>query len=125
MSVIRRQRRWPAALLGAMLAATAWAQGGRPEGDPPPHDPTQVLSDVQPLPAEDRDSTGVLMDPSRMDAHHDTSAAQPAGNAVKPVVANDISRLADRTRSWDDVRQADPAQPAGEASGAAPEPAQR
>jgi hypothetical protein len=125
MSVSRRQRRWPAVLLGGMLAASAWGQVARAVGDPPLQDPTQILSDVQPLPAEDRDSTGALMDASRMGVHQDTSAAQPAGNAVKPVVGNDISRLADRTRTWDDVRDADSAQPTGEASGAPPEPAQR
>ena len=125
MSVSRRQPRWPAVLMGATLAAGAWAQVARPDGDLPPQDPTQILSDVQPLPAEDRDSTGVLMDASRMGAHQDTSAAQPPGNAVKPVVGNDISRLVDRTRSWDDVRDADSAQPTGEASGAPPDPARR
>jgi hypothetical protein len=118
-----REHRWPALLLGGLWAATGWAQANRAEGEPPPQDPTQILSDVQPLPAEDRDSTGVLMDPSRMGAHDDTLATRPSGNAVKPIVGPDISRLMDSTRSWDDVRDAESVQvPRGEASGAPPEP---
>ena len=125
MSMIR-PRTCLALLLGAMLAAGAGAQTARSDSDAPPHDPTQVLSDAQPLPAEDRDSTGALMDASRMGAHRDAASTQSPGNAVKPVEDRNVSRIVDRTRSWDDVREADSAQqPAGEASGAPPEPAQR
>jgi hypothetical protein len=125
MSVFR-QRRWPALLLGGMLAASAWAQSAGSDADVPrPQDPTQVLSDVQPLPAEDRDSTGALMDASRMRAHQDATPGQPATDAVKPIAGRDISRLVDRTRSWDDVRDAESTQvPRGEASGAPADPAQ-
>jgi len=114
-----------ALLLGAMLAAGAGAQTARSDSDAPPQDPRQVLSDVQPLPAEDRDSTGALMDASRMGAHRDTSSAQQPGNPVKPLEGGDISRIVDRTRSWDDVRDAESTQvPPGEASGAPPAPVQ-
>jgi hypothetical protein len=121
-----RIRRWPALLLGGVLAAVAQAQTARSDAEAGPHDPTQVLSDVEPLPAQDRDSTGVLLDASRMRAHQDTTARQLPDNAVKPIADRDISRLVDRTRSWDDVRDAQSTDvPAGEASGAPPEPAQR
>src|SRR4051794_13290106 len=114
-----------ALLLGGVLAMGAGAQTARSDADAAPHDPTQVLSDVEPLPAQDRDSTGVLLDPSRMRAHQDTTARQLPDNAVKPIVDDDISRLVDRTRSWDDVRDAQSTPvPAGEASGAPPEPSQ-
>jgi hypothetical protein len=106
-------------LLGALLAAGAGAQGARPESDAPPQDPTQVLSDVRPLPAEDRDSAGAVLDASRMGAQRDAASAPSTGNAVKPVENREISRIVDRTRSWDDVRDAASTQvPAGEASGA-------
>ena len=106
-------------LLGLMLAAGAGAQSARSESDAPLQDPTQVLSDVRPLPAEDRDSAGALMDASRMGAHRDAGSAQSPANAVKPVEGRDVSRIVDRSRSWDDVREAGSAQvPAGEASGA-------
>ena len=116
----------PTLLLGAMLAGSAGAQTARSDSEAPPQDPNQVLSDVEPLPAEDRDSTGALMDASRMRAHRDTSSSQPPGNAVKPVEDGNISRIVDRTRSWDDVRDAESTQvPRGEASGAPPKPVQR
>lgn len=105
-------------------SSSAGAQTVRAIAEAGPQDPMQVLSDVEPLPAEDRDSTGVLLDASRMRAHQDTAAKQLPDNAVKPIVDRDISRLVDRTRSWDDVRDAQSTQePAGEASGAPPEPA--
>jgi hypothetical protein len=119
-----RHRRWPMLLLAGLSAATAWAQTARSDTDAAPRDPTQILSDVQPLPAQDRDSTGVLMDASRMGVHQDTAATQPPDNAVKPVIGRNVSRLVDGTRNWDDVRDAESTQvPAGEASGAPPDPA--
>ena len=116
--IATRHSTWPALLLGGACAATAWAQTARSDADTPPQDPMQVLSDVRPLPAEDRDSTGVLMDASRMKAHEATSAGQRPDNAIHPVVGPDVSRLVEQTR-WEDGRETAPGQvPRGEASGA-------
>jgi hypothetical protein len=65
------------------------------------------------------------MDASRMGAHRDTSSMQRPGNALKPLEDGAVSRIVDRTRSWDDVRDAESSQvPRGEASGAPPAPVQ-
>lgn len=49
-----------AAALGAALAIGVTAQT-RPDSDPPPTPPGQVMSDVAPLPAEERSSTGAIV----------------------------------------------------------------
>jgi len=115
---------WGLLLLGGGLAAGVGAQTAAPsDAEARPPVPGQVLSDVQPLPAEDRDSTGALvLDQSRVRAQQQ-KAAPPAPNGIKPIVGRDISRLVDRTHDWDDVRDAQSTgNPPGEASGAPADP---
>lgn len=107
---------WAAWLL-AGAAATAGAQTtSPPDPDAPPRvQPGRVLSDVQPLPAEERESHGaVVMEGAPVRAQQDVPA-----RAEPPPLGRNAARLVERTRSWDDVREAESAQvPRGEASGA-------
>jgi len=50
-----------AVLLGTMLAVGALAQSTEDRDVPQPSAPGTVLSDAQPLPAEDRDSPGAIV----------------------------------------------------------------
>ncbi|MGZ5179409.1 MAG: hypothetical protein ACXWC6_17670 [Ramlibacter sp.] len=116
---------WALLLLGGALATGVGAQTAAPgESEARPPVPGQVLSDVQPLPAEDRDSTGALvLDQSRVRAQQQDSPPPPTRSGIKPIVGRDISRLVERTRDWDDVRDAQSADnPPGEASGAPADP---
>ena len=109
---------WAALLLGAV--AGAGAQTSPTESDAPqPVVPGRVMSDVEPLPAEERDSHGALvLDESRVRAQQG-AAQQSSGHGVVPVVGRNADRLSERTHSWDDVRDAGADQvPPGEASGA-------
>ena len=109
---------WAALLLGA--AAAAGAQTAPAESDAPqPEVPGRVMSDVEPFPAEDRDSQGaVVLDDSRVRAQQDAAPRSPERGVV-PVVGRNAERLVERTHSWDDVRDAGAEQvPPGEASGA-------
>lgn len=107
---------WAVWLL-AGAAAAAGAQTTSPD-DPdasPRAQPGRVLSDVQPLPAEERESEGaVLLHGAPVRAQQDA----PPRAAPAPLGRN-AARLVERTRSWDDVREAESLQvPRGEASGA-------
>jgi len=116
---------WALLLLGGAMAAGVGAQTAAPgETETRPPVPGQVMSDVQPLPAEDRDSTGALvLDQSQVRAQQQQSPSPPARIGIKPIVGRDISRLVERTRDWDDVRDAQSTDnPPGEASGAPADP---
>ena len=55
-------RSWAVFLLAGAMAAGAAAQAMRDnERDPPPPVPGLVLSDAEPLPAEDRESAGAVV----------------------------------------------------------------
>lgn len=107
---------WAVWLL-ACAAATAGAQTTSPTDPaaPPRAEPGRVLSDVQPLPAEDRESHGaVVLEGAPVRAQQ----AVPARAEPAPLGRN-AARVVERARSWDDVREAESAQvPRGEASGA-------
>ena len=112
------------ARLAVHAAAWACAFGAAaqvlPDSEPPPPVPGEVLSDAQPLPAEHRDSQGaVVLDGSPVRAQQ----GQPRAQAVEPSrIGRNASLLVERTRSWNDVLEADAQDdvPAGEASGAGP-----
>ena len=57
----RMLSRGGAALLSAVLAASAWAQSAEDREGPPPSPPGTVLSDAEPLPAEERESQGAIV----------------------------------------------------------------
>jgi hypothetical protein len=113
-------KRCQAALLLAVVGAAGAQTAPTEDSDGPPRAvPGRVLSDVQASPAEERDSAGaVLLDDSRVRAQKDAQpAAAPGG--VQPPIGRNAARVVERTRSWADVRDAEPGQvPAGEASGA-------
>ena len=108
----------------AVAWACAWgaaAQGVTEAEQAPPSVPGQVLSDAEPLPAEHRDSQGaVVLDGAPVRAQQGQPRAQP----VEPSrIGRNASMLVERTRSWNDVLEADAQDdlPSGEASGAGPD----
>jgi hypothetical protein len=77
-----------AALLGALFAVGAVAQSAENRDAPLPQAPGTVLSDAQPLPAEDRDSPGaLLLQQSPVRAQRATPAAE-VGAGVRAVGRN-------------------------------------
>lgn len=114
---------WAMLLMAAAMATGAGAQTTEPSDPEAPArvQPGRVLSDVQPLPAEERDSDGaVLLQQSPVRAQKGVAATP--GQRAPATVGRNAARVVDRTRSWDDVREAGSTQvPAGEASGAPPE----
>ncbi|MBK0391379.1 hypothetical protein [Ramlibacter algicola] len=113
--------------LALAAAAAAWAFGAvgqtQPESDAPPSVPGQVLSDAEPLPAEHRDSQGaVVIDGAPVRAQQNQPKSQPVDPSR---IGRNASSLVERTRSWDDVLDADAQKdvPSGEASGAGPDDA--
>lgn len=105
---VQSARPWMTALLACVMAAGAWAQAV-PENEPPQPVPGLVLSDVQPLPAEDRESMGaVVLDDSRVRAQRAAafqSSAERTG--IPSVIGRHVTRLMETVRSWNDVREAD------------------
>jgi hypothetical protein len=95
-------------LLAFAMAGGAWAQSV-PDNEPPQPVPGQVLSDIQPLPAEDRESMGaVVLDDSRVRAQQ-TNAFNAAGErtGIPSAIGRNVSRLLERARSWNEIREAD------------------
>lgn len=118
-SPLSLRARWAALAAGCVCAVGAAAQTAS-DSDAPPPVPGQVLSDVAPLPAEERDSHGALViDGAPVRAQQ----GQPRSKPVDPSrIGRNASNLLERTRSWNDVRAADAQDelPSGEASGAGP-----
>lgn len=93
-------------LAGAMAGASA--QSAR-DNEPPQPVPGQVLSDAQPLPAEDRESMGaVVLDDSRVRAQQRNDfKASAERTGIPSAIGRNVSRVMERSRSWSDVREAD------------------
>lgn len=113
---------WAVLLLAVAAATGTGAQTNAPaDPDAPPRaEPGRVLSDVQPLPAEDRESHGaVVLEQSPVRAQKDTVRTERAGTPA--AVGRNAARVVERARDWNDVRDAGASQvPAGEASGGPP-----
>lgn len=97
------------ALLAAMAMA-AQGQSSQPaeiENAPPQPVPGQVLSDIEPLPAEDRESSGaVLLHDSRVRAQRDFQAAERR-TGISSAIRHNVSRVLEEARSWGDLREAE------------------
>lgn len=93
----------------AGLAGGAHAQAADEENAPPLPVPGQVLSDAEPLPAEHRDSSGaVVLHDSRVRAQRG-NAFQAAGQrtGVTSAIGHNVTRVLERARTWDQVREAE------------------
>lgn len=92
--------------IAAGLALAAAAQVRTPtDSDSPADPPGKVVSDVHPLPAEDRDSHGaILLQDSKVRAQ-----ARAAGDrtGVTGAVGGRVTQIVERARTWQDVREAD------------------
>lgn len=100
-----------ALLIGTAVAAGAVAQSDPDAPNQPVPVPGQVLSDVQPLPAEDRDSEGALVLPeSRVRAQREASGAnaQPNSTSVPSAIGRRVSRVLERAQDWDEPPQVQP-----------------
>ena len=104
-----------ALLWAATLATGAAAQGAPDDPNQPLPVPGQVLSDVQPLPAEDRDSHGaLLLQDSLVRAQRKANAFSAAGErtGVPSVIGRKVSRVLEQAHGWGTVpREADAADP--------------
>ena len=100
-------RSW-AVLLFAGAMAGAFAQSVRDNETPQPV-PGQTMSDAQPLPAEDRESTGaVVLDQSRVRAQQRAGFKASADRTGIPsAIGHNVTRVMERARSWNDVREAE------------------
>lgn len=100
-------------LAGVVLLATtaiaAHGQTAQPaeiENAPPQPVPGQVLSDVQPLPAEDRESSGaVVLHDSRVHAQRAFQAAERR-TGITSAIRHNVSRVLQEARGWGDLREA-------------------
>ena len=89
-----RARLAAALLVGGALPVTALAQKIPADSDAPTPVPGQVLSDAQPLPAEDRDSTGaVVLHGSRVPAQRDHPVAANDDKNDPATVGRDVTRV--------------------------------
>lgn len=104
---------WHVACLALLAGLAAGAQGqsvqpGETESGPPQPVPGQVLSDVEPLPAESRDSSGaVVLHDSRVRAQRDAFRAADQRTGISSAIRHNVSRVLEQVRSWDEVREAD------------------
>ena len=106
--------RWAALLWTATLATGAAAQGAPDDPNQPLPVPGQVLSDVEPLPAEARDSHGaVVLQDSLVRAQRNANAFSKAGDrtGVPSVIGRKVSRVLERARGWGEVRDAGVTEP--------------
>jgi hypothetical protein len=70
--------------------------------------PGQVLSDVQPLPAEDRDSEGALVLPeSRVRAQREPGAIADS-TSVPSAIGRRVSRVLERSPDWEEPPEVQP-----------------
>jgi hypothetical protein len=104
---VQPARSWAVLVLaGAMAGASA--QSAR-DNEPAQPVPGQVLSDAEPLPAEDRESMGaVVLDHSRVRAQQRAGFnASAERTGIPSAIGRNVSRVMERARSWSDVREAD------------------
>jgi hypothetical protein len=94
-------------LTAAGVAATA--QTLPSDAEAPQEVPGLVLSDAQPLPAEDRESAGaVVLHESRVRAHRSAFSASSERTGIPSAIGRNVSRVLDRARNGPDaVREAD------------------
>jgi hypothetical protein len=93
-----------ALVVGGALAAVAQVRVPA-DSDAPPDPPGKVVSDAQPLPAEDRDSHGAIVLKDQPVKAQAAAAGESTG--VTGVVGGRVSRLLERAKNWDDVREAE------------------
>ena len=109
----RATRPWAVFLLAGALGALAAGVSAQsvPDNDPSPAVPGLVMSDVQPLPAEDRQSMGaVVLDQSRVRAQQPVRNAFDASaqrTGIPSAIGRNVSRVVDQARSWNELREAD------------------
>lgn len=86
----RPTARWAGALLlGAVLASGVLAQSEEYREGPVPSPPGTVLSDAEPLPAEDRDSPGAIVLPgSPVRARRADAPPDDTGSGVRAIGRN-------------------------------------
>lgn len=84
----RMLSRGGAALISALLAAGALAQSAEDREGPPPSPPGTVLSDAEPLPAEDRDSHGAIVLRQSPVRAQRAGALEEAGAGVRAIGRN-------------------------------------
>lgn len=108
---LQQARSFAALALVAGLAGGAMAQSTVPaDSDAPQAPPGQVMSDAQPLPAEVRDSHGaIVLEQSKVRAQRNEFQAAGERTGVTSTIGRNVSRIVDRARSWNDMREAEAA----------------
>jgi hypothetical protein len=81
-------RRVGAMLVGALLATGALAQADEEREGPLPSPPGTVLSDAEPLPAEDRDSPGAIVNRDAPVRAQRAGPAQDDSGSVRAIGRN-------------------------------------
>ena len=103
---------WQIAAFALLAARAVGAQGpsAQPaeiENAPPQPVPGQVLSDVAPLPAEDRESSGaVVLHESRVRAQRAAFRAAGHRTGITSAIGHNVTRVLEQARGWGEVREA-------------------
>lgn len=108
----RRQpgaRAWATLCVGAALSLPVMAQERPNDPEQPDSPPGQVLSDVEPLPAEHRESIGgaLILEQSPVRARQRQFKAAGERTGIPSAIGRSVSRVVDRARTWDEVREAE------------------
>ncbi|CAA9428591.1 MAG: hypothetical protein AVDCRST_MAG51-2494 [uncultured Ramlibacter sp.] len=104
---VRTTRPWAAFLIGAGLAGAVAAQRVPVDSDSPPPVPGQVLSDVQPLPAEDRESQGaVVLHQSRVRAQQGNAFSAAGERTGISSIGRNVTRILSGQRTEADMADA-------------------
>ena len=104
-------RAWQLAAFVLLAAAAFVAQGqsvqpAEAESAPPQPVPGQVLSDIEPLPAEHRESAGaVVLHDSRVRAQRAFQAAD-RHTGITSAIRHNVSRVLEEARGWGDLHEA-------------------
>ena len=102
-------RAWATLCIGAALSLPVMAQERPNDPEQPDAAPGQVLSDVQPLPAEHRESIGgaLILEQSPVRAQRQQFKAAGERTGIPSAIGRSVSRVIERARSWEDVREAE------------------